>query len=72
MGVFEMVVIVVALGVIAGVVNNYLRVRAKQGGLGAEQEARIGRIEERVKALEAVVTDHGYDLKRQFRDLERS
>ena len=28
-------------------------------------------LEERVRALEAVVTDHGFDLKREFRELER-
>jgi hypothetical protein len=36
----------------------------------AGHERRITALEERVRALEAIVTDHGYDLRRQFQHFE--
>lgn len=74
MGVFEMVVVVVALSVTAGVVNAYIKSRsaAGPGGMTAEQQARLAKLEERVKALESVVGDASYDLKQKFKDLEKT
>ncbi len=70
---FEMVVLIVVTVSIAGV----LRTRFKQQDgkprvddeQARRQDARIAALEERVKALEAVVGDAQYELRRQFRDL---
>ena len=70
MDVFEMVVIVVALSVFAGLARTWIK-QPRWAPPDPQQEARFARLEERVKALEAVVTDHGFDLKRELRALER-
>lgn len=68
---FEMVVIIVFLGVIAGMYNSRMRHRSAQRNPDPADEARLARLEERIEVLERIVTDSGYDLRRQFRDLER-
>jgi hypothetical protein len=74
MGVFEMVVAVVSICVGAGLLRLWIKSRAPVdgGALSAEQQQRLARLEERVKALEAVVGDGSYDLKQKFKDLERT
>jgi hypothetical protein len=67
--VFEMIAFVVLMTTIASVLTSWLKHRSK--GVPAE-DARVTRLEERVKVLESIVTDSGYDLRRQFRDLERN
>ena len=68
---FEMVAFIVLVVSIAGV----LRVRflnpnkRADDSLAKQQEARIAKLEERVKALETVVGDKHYDLRQQFKDL---
>lgn len=68
---FEMVVIIVFLGVIAGMYKSRMRYRSAQRNPDPADEARLARLEERIEVLERIVTDSGYDLRRQFRDLER-
>ena len=74
MNVFEMVVIIVAISILGGVLNNYLKTRRSTGAIhkDALDDAldRIDELEERVRVLERVVTDDGYDLKRQIDDLK--
>ncbi|MGH8481172.1 MAG: hypothetical protein ACRES8_01775 [Nevskiaceae bacterium] len=74
MGVFEMVVAVVAISVTAGLLRVWIKSRAPAdgGALTAEQQQRLVRLEERVKALESVVGDASYELKQKFKDLERT
>ena len=76
MDAFEMVAIVVALSVTAGVLNSWIKTRGAGGsgpaGMTADQSARLAKLEERVKALESVVSDGHYELKQKFKDLERS
>ncbi len=75
MDVFEMVTIIVIASIIGGLIK--AKISADRRGpvtdstQTAAQQARIDKLEERVRALETVVSDHGYDLKRQFRELER-
>ena len=75
MDVFEMVVVIVALSVTAGLINNWIKTRASMtigpAGMTGEQQQRLAKLEERVKALEAVVGDASYELKQKFKDLER-
>lgn len=65
---FEMVVIIVFIALGAKVISEYLQHR-KQAP--QPDDDRIVRLEERVRVLEQIVTDSGYELRRQFRDLER-
>ena len=76
---FEMVVLIVLLGVIGSVINNAIKSREnKRHGDAASDEADelrdlISALEDRIQVLERIVTDTGSreNLKRQFRDLER-
>lgn len=64
-----MVVIIVFLSIMASMFSSWLKHRRKD--VAPADDARIERLEERVRVLERIVTDSGYDLRRQFRDLER-
>lgn len=67
MDVFTMLVLIVLIAVAGTTVGKYFKARGSaDGGRGsAEQEVRV-------RALETVVTDHGFDLQRELRELERS
>lgn len=72
---FEMVALIVIAVFVAGVLK--ARVRSSASGSAtdvssAEQARRIDQLEQRVKALEAVVSDQRYELQQQFRDLEKA
>lgn len=71
MNVFEMVVIIVFLSVIGSMYSSWLKHKRKASESSPQDEDRIARLEERVRVLERIVTDSGYELRRQFRDLER-
>jgi hypothetical protein len=69
-----MVAFIVLVGVIGGVTRAWIKSRSSTpgpAGMTAEQQARLGKLEERVKALESVVGDASYELKQKFKDLER-
>lgn len=68
---FEMVVLIVIITVGAGVARTWLKQRNLAPPPDPAKDQRLARLEERVSALEAIVTDHGYDLRKQFKDLER-
>ena len=73
MEVFSMVVAIVAISCTAGVINNYLKTRRleyKQAP-GAELEAELGALKERIAVLEEIVTDDRYRLNRELEKLER-
>ena len=65
---FEMVVIIVFLALTAKVISQYMRHKSSRP---PQDDGRIEQLEERVRVLEQIVTDSGYELRRQFRDLER-
>lgn len=74
MGPFDMVAFVVLVAVIGGVIRSIVKARSGSGAaaaLNAEQAARLGKLEERVRALEAVVGDSSYELKQKLKELER-
>ena len=75
MGVFEMVVLIVVVGCVTGVLNNFIKTRKDRGSEDLDDVfsrlEQLDDIENRVRVLEAVVTDENYDLKRKFRDLEK-
>lgn len=64
-----MVVIIVFLGIAGSAFSSWLKHKRREPAPGDED--RFARLEERVRVLERIVTDSGYDLRRQFRDLER-
>ena len=69
-----MVAFIVLVSVIGGLVRAWIKSRAGTGpaGMTGEQQARLAKLEERVKALESVVGDASYELKQKFKDLERT
>lgn len=70
MGVFEMVVAIVAITAVASIIR--ARMKYKSGtGPAPEHDARLARLEQRVRALEEVVSDNSYELKEKLRELER-
>lgn len=70
---FEMVVIIVALGVLGGVLNSYFDGGKSKKALRKTNDQlndRLAQMEKRLEVLERIVTDENYDLKRQFRNLD--
>lgn len=82
MEVFEMVVIIVVIGVIGEMFRNYLKYKQGRSDFDGDwltgklndsegrQKKKIAHLEERIKVLERIVTDKNYDLKKQFEDLD--
>lgn len=66
---FEMVVIIVFLSIVCSMFTSWLKHRRKDKAPADDE--RLARLEERIRVLERIVTDSGYDVRRQFRDLER-
>jgi len=72
MNVFEMVVIIVALGIIGNIITIAVKTRRKHANQQIDQHTaeRIDKLEERVKVLERIVTSDRYDLNQQFKNLD--
>jgi hypothetical protein len=75
MGPFEMVVFIVAIAVGAGVYKTYLTTKANsradettQADVTAMRD-EIGKLKERVRVLEAIVTDKDHVLAEEIRKL---
>jgi hypothetical protein len=68
---FDMVAFIVLVTVIGGLIRTFLKSRSGGAGLSAAQDSRLAKLEERVRALEAAVTDPAYELKHKFRELEK-
>ncbi len=66
----EMVVLIVLITVIAGLIKQWLNIKAEQGLEPSSQHSQqIQQLEERVKVLEAIVTDDKFELKQKFANL---
>jgi hypothetical protein len=57
-------------------IDSYVKGRSNRRDTEVEQSAQnalaqIAELEERVRVLERIVTDDGFDVRRQFRDLGR-
>ena len=63
-----MIIIIVFLGIVSQMFAQWLKHKKRDA---PADDGRIARLEERVRVLEQIVTDSGYELRRQFRDLER-
>ncbi|MGH8112092.1 MAG: hypothetical protein ACREPL_09205 [Rhodanobacteraceae bacterium] len=64
---FILAIIVVAIA--GGLVRRYMTLRAVQPPENPAWQSRIDTLERRVQTLERIVTDKGYDLKREFEKL---
>lgn len=62
--IFVLIIIIAALA--AGIVKHYLRIKEGQPRENPDYQKRIDTLERRVQTLERIVTDKGYDLKREF------
>lgn len=63
------VLCIVFAALATGVIKHYLRLKQDQPRENPQYQARIDALEQRVKTLERIVTDKGYDLKREFDQL---
>ena len=73
--VFEFVLTIIFMVLFFQLLNNWIkRKKSTPPGVSAELNGelqRLDELEERIQILEKIVTDANYDLKQQFRDLER-
>ncbi len=75
MNAFEMVIVIVFVGCVTGVINDYIK--QKSSGRSADMDDLLDRLdavdelEERVRVLETVITGQNYELRKQFQDLEK-
>jgi len=70
--VFEMITIIVVASIVAKLIQSYLQSRqsaAQSMDVIQAQQQQIDALEERVKALETIVTDANYDLKSKIDNL---
>jgi len=74
MDVFTMVVAIVAISTVAGLVSRWLKVaermQSQQGPANDQLRQEVAALRERVATLEQIVTDPGFELKRQIQALE--
>lgn len=74
MHVYEFVIAIILVVTIGRIVERQLA--AKRAAAEADPQAevadgnRLEDLEERIKVLERIVTDQGYELRQKFRDLE--
>ena len=72
LGVFEMIVIIVIASLLVNLAREWLKTRERPEVDFSPTEARLEKVEaleERVRVLEAIVTDKGYDLKKEIENL---
>ena len=64
---FVLCIIIIVFG--ARIFRDHLRFKQMQPRENPQYQTRIDALEQRVKTLERIVTDKGYDLKREFEKL---
>jgi len=64
---FILGIIIIVIG--ARIFRDHLRFKQTQPREDTQYQARIDTLEQRVRTLERIVTDKGYDLKREFEKL---
>ena len=72
MSVFTMITVIVVSALVAGLAREWIKARKILPIDLSPMENRIGQLEsleERIKVLEAIVTDGGYDLKKEIDSL---
>ncbi len=69
LGLWDMIVIVVVVGVIGGVLREYFKTKRSQPAKNEDNAAdkeRLEKLEERVKTLERILTDSKSNLKAEI------
>jgi hypothetical protein len=61
---FVLSIIIIVFG--ARIFRDHLRIKQTQPREDPQYQARMNTLEQRVRTLERIVTDKGYDLKREF------
>jgi hypothetical protein len=61
---FVLSIIIIVFG--ARIFRDQLRIKQTQPREDPQYQARMNTLEQRVRTLERIVTDKGYDLKREF------
>jgi len=72
MSVFTMVAVIVVASLVAGLARQWIKARKVLPVDLSPMEDRIAKLEsleERIKVLEAIITDGGYDLKKEIDSL---
>ncbi|MEO6802404.1 MAG: hypothetical protein ABI197_04055 [Granulicella sp.] len=64
---FVLLIIIIVFG--ARIFRDHLRHKQIQPREDPQYQARIEALDQRVRTLERIVTDKGYDLKREFEKL---
>ena len=64
---FILSIIIIVFG--ARIIRDHLRFKHIQPRENPQYQARMDTLEQRVQTLERIVTDKGYDLKREFEKL---
>ncbi len=70
--IFGMVVIIVIASLVAGLVREWIKTKETPEVDFSPLENRVDKLEnleERIRVLEAIVTDKGYDLKKEIDNL---
>ncbi|MDN5924621.1 MAG: hypothetical protein L0H70_06430 [Xanthomonadales bacterium] len=62
--VFVLAIIVIVIG--GRIIQHYMGLQHAKPQQNPEDQSRINALEDRVRTLERIVTDKGYDLKREF------
>jgi hypothetical protein len=66
------VICIVALCLVAGIIKQYLRSKHEANPASKDLDQRLDKIrdlERRIEALETIVTDKSYELRREFETL---
>jgi hypothetical protein len=74
MNAFEFVILIVLIVTIGRIIDKrtgrrHRKEAAGTDATGSETAARLENLEERIRVLENIVTDEGYELRKKFRDL---
>ncbi len=74
MNVFEFVILIVLIVTIGRLIEKRVGRRHHREvpdgeAVGTETAAKLENLEERIRVLEHIVTDEGYELRKKFRDL---
>ena len=72
MSTFTMVVWIVAISCIYGIVAKWLEIRADKRSddqVSADTDAKLEALEERIRVLERIVTEHKFDLRQEINRL---
>ncbi|WKE65725.1 hypothetical protein PVT67_00265 [Gallaecimonas kandeliae] len=69
MNVFTFIFLIVVASLVAGILNNWMKHKQQQPQKDAALDQELAELKARVAALERIVTDSEFQLKRDFEKL---